>query len=62
MIIYILISIKALQMNYIKKKKNISLDLFIIYLIIKTISIIKKEEIQNNKENENTEMLRNKNG
>ena len=48
-------------MNYIKKKKNISLDLFIIYLIIKTISIIKKEEIQNNKENENTEMLRNKN-
>ena len=49
-------------MNYIKKKKNISLDLFIIYLIIKTISIIKKEEIQNNKENENTEMLRNKNG
>ena len=36
-------------MNYIKKKKNISLDLFIIYLIIKTISIIKKEEIQKKK-------------
>ena len=37
-------------MNYIKKKKHIALDLFIVDLIIKTISIIKKEEIKKKKQ------------